>query len=52
MGMIVLAIRAWLSRLHPTKRRALDKRRLQKLCKEEGATRAQAVAIASRFFKR
>jgi hypothetical protein len=35
---------------HPAKRRADDKRRLERMCQDAGTTRRQAQEIASRFF--
>jgi len=45
---IVERLRAW---LNPARRRAQAKRALEQACRDEGASRAQARAIAARYFR-
>ena len=46
MGRILAILRS----LDPAWRRATAKRRLEKVCREQGASKAQAVRIAAAFF--
>lgn len=43
-------LRAWLAPLHPRRRRALAKRRLEATCQRHGCSRAVALAIVREFF--
>lgn len=44
-------LRAWMARLNPRMRRALDKRKLETVCRQFGCSRSQAVQIAREFFR-
>lgn len=44
-------LRAWMARLNPRKRHALDKRKLETVCQQFGCSRSQARRITSEFFK-
>ena len=44
-------VRAWMARLNPRMRRALDKRKLELVCRQLGCSRAQAARIATEYFR-
>jgi len=44
-------LRALAAQWHPGRRRALAKRRLEAVCRNHGASRAQAAGIAGEFYR-